>query len=201
MTKIGRANIEYIDHLLEPGTSTFICGLRNYGKSYFAQAVCRRAPSVFVIDPMDEYGDIPNALAYVPEHRSYSRVALREIDQALTYFLGMENRAGLLIFDEVVRYAPNKRIPPEKLAEINDLMAHYDLACIWIARRPADVWTPLVETANNIMVFHLAGRNDHLYLRNRVSPQAAEQSHKLKRYEHLYIGIDRQATIMPPLPA
>lgn len=141
-----------------------IFGLQGSGKTEFGKYIVRKAARPFVIDPLDEYGDIPHAVTYVPENKEYGPQAVAEINQVVEYMLALDPLPTLFLMDEANRYCPNKRPLPAQIARLNDESRHLELALGFIARRPVQVNTDLAELAHYLVVFSLAGKNDRGYL-------------------------------------
>lgn len=193
----------YIENMLSNiGTSNTVIGLKRSGKSYLVRQIAKVCPGgAFIIDPMDEYGDLENVIAYVPTFRHYCKPALNEINQAFQYLKMLTQKPRVLIFDEVATYAPSKRNPPEMLAEFNATMGHiqWGMCAIYICQRPVQPWSNLIEMSDNIIAFRLRGRNDHIYLQNIAGKDVSAISYKLAPREHIFIFPDKTYQILPAL--
>jgi len=177
-----------------------ILGLQGSGKTEFGKFLVRQSARPFVYDPMDEYGDIPHAITYVPENKTYCPEAINEINEVVKYLLALDPLPTLFLIDEANRFCPNKKSLPEQIAYLNDESRHLSLALAFVARRPVQLNTDLVELAHYLVVFSLAGKNDRAYLNDiadgfgdRVVSQAwheftvADSQRKLQRFPPLKI--------------
>ena len=183
-----------------------IFGLQGSGKSVFGWNLTSIANKAFVYDPLDQYSDLPNADTYVPTYRQYSKPAMMEVNEVISRFLltpevkrrEVPCKYDLFIMDEASRFCPNKRPMPEGIGELNDFHRHYGLALCFIARRPAQLNTNLVELAHWYVIYRLRGRNDHLYLR-QISTDVASASYRLQKYHYMLVDENAEFQVCPPL--
>jgi len=175
-----------------------IFGLQGSGKTEWLRWLCRNSERPFIVDPLEQYQDIPHAIAYVPKHKVYSPEAIAEINQVVKYMLTLNPRPTIFCLDEANRWCPNKRPLPEQLSYLNDEQRHLNLALAFIARRPAQLNTDLTELAHFLVVFNLAGKNDRQYL-NDLAENFGDQAVKLPWHDFLIADPQRQVTHYPAL--
>lgn len=175
-----------------------IFGLKGSGKTEFGKFIVRQAERPFVIDPMDQYGDIPNAVTYVPENKEYCKAAIAEINAVINHMLKIEPLPTLFLMDEANRFCPNKRPLPGMIAYLNDESRHLELALGFIARRPVQLYTDLAELANYLVIFSLAGKNDRSYL-NDIAEGFGDQIVKLPWHDFIIADKQRKLERRPAL--
>lgn len=141
-----------------------VFGLQGSGKTMFGRFIARQAVRPFIVDPMDQYGDIPHAITYVPQNKAYGPEAIAEINRVVEYMLELDPLPSLFLVDEANRFCPNKKPLPVQVARLNDESRHLQIALGFIARRPVQLNTDLAELAHYLVVFSLAGKNDRQYL-------------------------------------
>ncbi len=175
-----------------------IFGLQGSGKTEFGKFVVRQAERPFVIDPMDQYGDIPHALTYVPQNKEYCKAAIAEINAVVDHILQIEPLPTLLMIDEANRFCPNKKPLPGMISYLNDESRHLQMALAFIARRPVQLNTDLAELAHYLVIFSLVGKNDRAYL-NDLAEGFGDQVVKLPWHDYIIADKQRQLQRMPAL--
>ncbi|WP_456477904.1 helicase HerA domain-containing protein [Geoglobus ahangari] len=136
-----------------------IFGLQGSGKTTLAKYILRQFYDTgWVIDVLDEYAGFNR---YVMQDRTIT--GRDELNAAIFYILE-KFKPRLLIIDEANRYCPPKKPLPEAVSYLNDFHRHENLAIGFIARRPAQLHTDLVELAHYLFIFRLVGKNDKTYL-------------------------------------
>ncbi len=154
-------------------TRSVVVGLQGSGKSELAASLVADYKRVWVYDPMDQFSVLPNAIAYFPTHKEYGPLMKKEITEWVEYVRGNLRRewAGdeqgeIIVMDETSLFCPNKRPLPGGIQFLNDTHRHDGLDLMFIARRPAQIHTDLVELARRKYFFLLTGRNDHRYIKD-----------------------------------
>lgn len=192
--------------LAERPVSVFVAGPRGSGKSTLVRHMVRGHQGLGVVyDAMDEYAEATPSgwRCYVPRWRDYPRSA-QELDAVLGHLVVPRARKrirySLLVVEEASRVAPSRRPMPEVLAQVNDLGRHWGLSAVYVARRPVQVHTDLVELADYLVLFRLGGLNDLRYLEDlhRGLGRAVAQ---LQPYHYLlYNKATGEWRECPPLP-
>ena len=172
-----------------------IFGLQGSGKSYLARRLISAEPAHFVYDPMHEHSGCNR---YLATHRQYSPEALAELDLLVRRVVIGSGKVRLFLLDEASRYCPNRRPLPDSIAELNDLQRHYDIALGFIARRPVQLHTDLVELAHFLFVFSLRGKNDLAYL-DSLASGLADAVASLERYHFVVVDPLRRFSIHAPV--
>ena len=175
-----------------------IFGLQGSGKTEFGRWITRQAVRPFIVDPMDQYGDIPHAVTYVPENKVYGDAAVAEINQVVEYMLTLDPRPTLFLIDEANRFCPNKKPLPVQIARLNDESRHMELALCFIARRPVQLNTDLAELAHYLVVFSLAGKNDRQYL-NDIADGFGDKVTALPWHDFVIADSQRHLQRLPAL--
>lgn len=186
-------------------TRSVILGLQGSGKSELAGVLAEDYRRVWVYDPMDQFGNLKNATAYIPTHREYGNLMKQEITDFVKFMRSQlrhewasEEKGELFIMDEASIFCPNKRPLPGGVQLLNDCHRHYGLDLIFIARRPAQIHTDLTELAKEMYIFLMKGRNDHQYLRN-INEELPAIVGKLQEYHYVKVDKFRNFTICEPV--
>lgn len=79
-----------------------------------------------------------------------------------------------------------------------DYQRHWKLTTVHVARRPVQMNTDIVELANYIIIFNLAGKNDQQYL-NDLSKGLGDEVLKLPKYHYMFVDENRTYTKMSPV--
>lgn len=151
-----------------------ILGLRMSGKSTLANKILNECgSSALYYDTLGESPpDVPFDF-YVPADRN-SPFELEKVIAEITPKTRVEMAAfipkyRMVIIDESNRFCPPKPHPlPPRVAELNDQGRHYRMSVGFIARRPTQLNSDLIELADYIFVFRLTGQKDLAYLEATV---------------------------------
>lgn len=175
--------------------SAVIFGLPNSGKSTLANFILTGyGASALIYDTLQEYPDDPFD-RYIPKNRADVTEFERVIRRSMT-----GGKYSLIAVDEANRYCPSKPAPlPQAAADLNDWHAHYDLACLWICRRPVQLNQDLTELASYWFIFNLPGSIDSEYL-DRMSYGLGDFVVALPKYHFAMVGPDRKFQLMNPVP-
>ena len=186
------------DAMKGKGISVF--GLRGSGKTVWLKNLLSAIPKHLVVDPMLEYQGFKR---YIPENRSFSPEARLELDLVAGELVvpkkGNKAKVDLFAVDECNRYAPSRHPLPSVIMDINDFQRHWDLTTVWVARRPTQLNTDLVELSNYIIIYNLAGKNDQQYL-NDLSQGLGDAVLELEPYYYMFVDERRHYTVMNPVP-
>lgn len=177
--------------------SACLFGLPDSGKSTLANYIAAQyEASCLVYDTLNEYPDTPFD-SYVPQNRASTDELEKIIRQVLA-----AKRYRLFILDEANRFCPSKPAPlPQAVADLNDWRAHYEIATVYIARRPVQLNQDLTDLAHYLFLFNLTGRLDIDYL-NNIAGGLGDAVQKLPPYYFIVAPPRRQDfTIMRPIPA
>lgn len=172
-----------------------IFGLQGSGKSYLARRLLQSDPAHFVYDVMHEHAGCNR---YLATHRQYTPEAVAELDLLVRRVVIGSGKVRLFVLDEASRYCPNRRPLPDSIAELNDLQRHYDIALGFIARRPVQLSTDLVELAHYLFIFTLRGKNDLLYL-DSLASGLADAVAGLEKYHFVVVYPQRRFSVCKPI--
>lgn len=176
-----------------------VFGLQGSGKSELAAKIAQDFKNVFVYDPMNQFETLPNTTCYVPQHKEYSKEMKAEVSTVVNYVLNtLKPKPDLFIMDETSLFCPNKRPLPPGIQLLNDVHRHEKIDLMFVARRPAQIHTDLVELAKYIYIFLLSGRNDHMYLRN-LNVELGSAVGKLEDFHYCKVDPKRHFEICPPI--
>ena len=182
------------------GKAITVIGLKGSGKSVWVQYLLNTVKKHLIVDPMLEYQGYRR---YIPKFRSFSDVATEELDMVAEELVvpekGNKAKVDLFAVDEANRYCPARHPLSPMIMDINDFQRHWDLTTVWVARRPTQLNTDLVELSNYIIVFNLAGKNDHQYL-NDLSDGLGDAVLALPKYHYMFVNENRQYEQMSPVP-
>jgi len=140
-----------------------IFGIQKSGKSFLAKKLLQFFDSPVVFAPhRDDYADVARCFVYVPKdaEREFRGLCNKVLEWAKA------GKCDCFCIDEadmVVR--GNWDMNPA----LNDLILnhrHYNLALIFISRRPQDIPTKIVESCHYLFIFKLEGENALKKFRN-----------------------------------
>ena len=182
------------------GKAISIFGLKGAGKTVFLKNLLNAFPKHLIIDPMLEYGGYRR---YLPENRAFSPAAQAEIDMVAEMLVvptkGNKAKVDLFAIDEANRYLPSRHPLPPVIQDINDLQRHWGLTSAYIARRPTQINTDVIELSDWIIIYNLAGKNDIQYL-NDLSDGLGDEVLKMPKYHFMFVDQRRQYQMMSPVP-
>jgi hypothetical protein len=113
-----------------------------------------------------------------------SRDDIEELTR-ITRAVMKSRKYALYAIDEANRFAEPKPEPlPPVLRDLNDYRAHYELATLYIGRRPVQFHTDIVDLANNLIIFRLDGQHDIDYL-NRTKSGLGDVASTLPPYHFI----------------
>lgn len=186
-------------------TCSVIVGLQGSGKSELAAVLAEQYKRVWVYDPMEQYDKLKNSMCYVPTNRGYGQATKHEVTEFVNFMLSQLKhewayieKGELFIMDETSLFCPNKRPLPAGIQLLNDTHRHRGLDLMFIARRPAQIHTDLVELAHDMYIFLLKGRNDHQYLRD-INPEVSGAVGKLKDFQYVHVDKMREFKLEGPV--
>ena len=182
------------------GKGIAVFGLRGSGKTVWVKYLLDSVKKHLIVDPMLEYQGFRR---YVPKFRSFSDAAIDELDMVAELLVvpkkGNKAKVDLFAVDEANRYCPSRHPLSPTIGDITDFQRHWDLTTVYIARRPTQLNTDIVELSNWIIVFNLAGKNDQQYL-NDLSDGLGDAVLKLPKYHYMFVDESRHYEQMTPVP-
>ena len=182
------------------GKAITVIGLKGSGKTIWVKYLLSSIKKHLIVDPMLEYQGYRR---YIPKFRSFGDAAMEELDIVAEELVvpqkGNKAKVDLFAVDEANRYCPARHPLPPLIMDINDFQRHWDLTTVWVARRPTQLNTDLVELSNYIIVFNLAGKNDHQYL-NDLSDGLGDAVLELPQYHYMFVDQNRKYEQMTPVP-
>ncbi len=179
-----------------------IFGLQGSGKTELAKQYLRSFPvnQYVVYDVHHEYNGFTRYLAAnrQVDRRNDKDPGIAELDGIVDQVVIKSGKVRLFVLDEANRFCPNHYPLPASILVLNDDQRHDKIAVGFVARRPVQLHTDLVELAHFIFVFRLAGRNDYKFLED-TAEGLGEAVRALKDYEFCVVGPDRRFTVHEPL--
>ena len=147
---------EYFEFdLTDKGFAIF--GERGGGKSWLTKSILDTTDSHIVYDPMREHQGYHQ---YLPTDRE----SIEEMD-LMTRRMVIKWKPALVIYDEANKYIePKPTRLPVGIADLVDFGRHWGISCGYVARRPVQFHTDIVELADFLFIFRLDGNNDYKYL-------------------------------------
>ena len=140
--------------LTDKGWATF--GLRGSGKSWLTKAIMDSTPSHLIYDPLNEHKGYQR---YVPTDRE----SIYELERFVKEMV-IPWKPAVAIVDEANKYVqPKPSRLPSGIADLNDFARHWHISTGYVARRPVQFHTDIVELADFLFIFNLPGRNDWQY--------------------------------------
>jgi len=84
------------------------------------------------------------------------------------------------------------------IADLNDQCRHYHLGVVYIARRPSQLNQDITELSDYMMIYHLTGHRDNLYL-NDIVAGLGDSAKALPPYHYILVRPDRSYHVMAPI--
>lgn len=175
-----------------------ILGYKAGGKSLLAKTIA------------DSYGE--KALYYdtlheVPENASFhsyppkNRYSIPELESIIN-LIKTNKKYRLFLIDEANRFLKPRTPLPQAVADMNDWCRHpqFNLAVGYIARRPVQINTDIIEIADNLFIFQLGGRNDIKYL-NDMRTGLGDTVQNLAQWQFVFVRQNRTWEVMNPIKA
>ena len=179
------------------GRRVCIFGLQGSGKTNFLKNTMTGIKKPLIYDPLHEYSGFHR---YLPAHRDYSEESQEELNRVIRTQITEKKRGRPSFFaiDEANRYCPNRRPLPDMVEDLNDFNRHYKIALGFIARRPTQLNTDLVELAHYLIIYNLTGKNDYQYL-EAISEGLGDAVRALPKYHYVLVHPDRSYKICQPV--
>ena len=182
------------------GKTFAILGLKNTGKSTLSNLILNLyGADAIYYDTLYEAPEISPFDIYQPKNR-YSVAELEDvIRRIIPQNINELPKYRMVIIDEANRFCPPKPTPlPAMIADLNDQCRHYLMSAGFIARRPVQLNSDLIELADYIFVFRLTGKNDILYLNNTVTG-LGDTVQALGQWEFVRVNPDKTYVICEPV--
>jgi len=177
-----------------------ILGVKSSGKSTFANIILNDCgDNALYYDTLGESPANAPYNYYIPKDR-YSVEELEMVISKITPQKGQNVEQftppyGMFIIDESNRFCPPKPKPlPARVADLNDQNRHYLMSVGFIARRPCQLNSDLIELANYLFIFRLTGKGDLVYLDGTVKGLADAVSN-LDKYQFVLVHPDKHYQI------
>jgi len=167
-------------------------GLRGSGKSWLLKSIADTTPSHIVYDPLREHEGYNR---YIPDDRT----SVPELNRFISEIV-IPRRPALVVIDEASRYIKPKPNPlPEAVGDLNDFARHWKISCGYVARRPVQFHTDIVELADVVFFFALPGKNDHRYLED-LHVGLGDAVRELPKYHFAVLSENgRKWDVLPPI--
>ena len=176
-----------------------VFGYKESGKSLLAKMIAEKyADKCLYYDTLHEVPVAAKFHSYPPKNR-HSPLEL----ESVIALLKANKRYRLFIIDEANRYCPPKPHPlPQGVADMNDWCRHpmFNLSIGYIARRPVQINTDLIELCDYLFVFQLGGKNDLKYL-NDLRRGLGDAVQALPRFHYALVKPDRTWILCEPIKA
>jgi len=170
-----------------------VFGLRGSGKSWLVKSVLDSTPSHLVYDPLDEHRGYRQ---YVPNDRQSGEELSTVIHERVIAW-----RPALFVIDEANKYVRPKPTPLSSgLADLADLGRHYQVSIGYVARRPSQFHTDVVELSDYLFIFHLTGKNDYMYLEN-IKRGLGDAVRALEPHHFAVVDPARNVSVHNPIDA
>jgi len=168
-----------------------IFGLKGSGKSVLLKSILDSSPDHLVYDPMNEHRGYKR---YVPDDRRSTSELSDFIAQVV-----IPRKPTLFVIDEANRHIRPKPTPlPAGVDELNDLARHWNISVGYVARRPVQFHTDIVELAQVIFFFILPGKNDYRYLED-LHAGLGDQVRQLRPFHFVSLTNGQQIKLHSPV--
>ena len=135
-----------------------VFGIQGSGKTYFVENFIIpnfKNPFVYRIHREDFIKTKKNVLVYDGEANNQElEVVAKKVIQ-----FGKEKKIDVFILDETDLFLKNIIAVPKNMTDLILNHRHYNLALIFISRRPQSIPTEIVESCENIITFKIEGEN------------------------------------------
>lgn len=182
------------------GKTFCILGLKGTGKSTLANLILNTyGASALYYDTLFEAPPDSVFDVYQPNNRYSVRELETVINAIIPQNVNQLPKYRLVIIDEANRHCPPKPSPlPPAIADLNDQCRHYLMSAGFIARRPIQLNSDLMELADYIFIFRLTGKNDIQYLENTVTG-LGEAVKSLGNHEFIQVNPDKSFQVCAPI--
>ena len=140
-----------------------ILGPQGSGKTVLAKHIARKFQSAWVVDPLDEYHDLPEShRLFYPARQSYPE-GTKEIETLIRRKVLVQPQVAsvdLFMIDEAAVFYPHGKTLPRHASWLNHTIRHTGMAWGLVSRRPVQLNVDLVELAHYVIMFRFTGRND-----------------------------------------
>lgn len=174
-------------------------GYKGSGKSMLAKTIGQTyGVKCLYYDTLHEIPLEAKFHSYPPKNRQ----SVGELE-AVIALLKANKAYRLFIIDEANRFCTPKPHPlPQGIADMNDWCRHpqFNLSVGYIARRPVQINSDLVELCDFLFIFQLGGKNDIQYL-NDLRKGLGDTVLNLKPFYYCFVYPDRKWEIMSPVKA
>jgi len=174
-------------------------GYKGGGKSMLAKTIGETyAAKCLYYDTLHEVPPNASFHSYPPKNR-YNVAEL----EAVIALLKANKAYRLFIIEEANRFCQPKPKPlPQGVADLNDWCRHpqYNMSVGYIARRPVQINTDLIELCDYLFIFQLGGKNDVQYL-NDLRRGLGDVVLNLPPYHFVIVNPNRTWEVMSPVKA
>lgn len=183
-----------------------VLGLRGGGKSHLVQKYfLDNQPQHFVIDPLDEYQGYFRYVPHIKLMENYDSLneEIKLVHRKFVFpnVLTLEaqakgkvkpNRLKMLVYEEADLYVPSQRLLNASVRKVYVTCRHMQMDVLAVSRRPTDLNTYIMDTADFLIVFKIAGANALKALKNMSSDCVdAIKALNYDKYEFLLFNRDR----------
>jgi len=183
-----------------------VLGLRGGGKSYLVKNYFLDSqPRHLVIDPLDEYEGYFRYVPHIKLMENYDslneEIKLAHKRLIFPNVLTLEDqkkgkvkpkRLKMVVYEEADLYVPAQRLLNSSIRKMYTQCRHMQVDLIAVSRRPTDLNTYIMDTADYLIVFKIAGANALKSLRNMNSACVdAIMTLNYDKYEFLLFNRDR----------
>jgi len=169
-----------------------VFGARGGGKSWLVKHILDSTIDHLVYDPLDDH---PGYRHYLPDDRE----SIAELTDLVTSVV-IPTRPSLFVVEEANKYIAPKpsRLPPG-IGDLMDFGRHWGISVGYVARRPVQFHSDIVELSNVLFFYRLTGRNDYLYMEGLCSG-LGDAVRNLGQYEFASLTAGRDIEIHNPIP-
>lgn len=183
-----------------------ILGIQGSGKTYLAQKYfLDNEPNHIVFDINDEYPD--DYIRYVPHKKTVDDYELLSeetklfvkrvvfpniwsIEQVEKAGKDKNKRLKLIVFDEADLIMPARKLFNSALHNLWVKSRHYRVDLVVISRRPTDLNTYVMDTADYLIVFNIPGHNAMRVLKD-INAEAEKVIKSLDYNKHEFVIFNR----------
>lgn len=168
-----------------------VFGARGGGKSWLVKHILDSTSDHLVYDPLDDHAGYRH---YLPDDRESSD----ELSDLVTAVV-IPTRPSLFVVEEANKYIqPKPSRLPRGIGDLMDFGRHWGCSVGFVARRPVQFHSDIVELSNVLFFYQLTGKNDYLYMEG-LHQGLGDAVRNLRKYEFVSLTAGRDIEVHNPV--
>lgn len=167
-------------------------GPRGSGKSWLVDHILDSTPDHLIYDPLGEHKGYRR---YVPDDRE----SIEELSD-LVKSVVIPTTPALFVVDEANKYIRPRVNLPEGINDLMDFGRHWGMSVGFVARRPVQFNTDIVELSDVIFFYSLTGKNDYQYMES-LHVGLGDAVRNLGEFQFMSLSAGRDLELHNPIDA